>query len=200
MTAVIIVPASMPSIGFENIVKNSAVLGFSARGFMALHIVSIPVINTESPITAHEAFCTLSFFENTKGREAAADKKYIIYSPENRAEVLCEKANKADVAVVPIFAPSISPAAAARLSTPLSTKLTAITLTAEEDCKKAVVTEPKRTERLVVEQQAESMWEIFDLDKLSMFLVINFMPKKKNPIPPSSIMILVITSSPFSYN
>ena len=103
------------------------------------------------------------------------------------------------VTVVPILAPIITPADSTRVSKPALTKLTVITVVAEEDCTRAVIRNPVKTPR--------NLFLVIEL-KICLILLpaafcipslITFIPKIKNPRAPKRFKKSYTPNCIFSY-
>ena len=108
-----------------------------------------------------------------------------------RAKMLISTANPRNeiihtVIVVPMFAPIITEMACVRESRPALTKLTTITVVAEDDCIRAVINKPVQTpaKRLVV--MADKIVRILLPATFCNPSLIIFIPYKKSPREPTS--------------
>ena len=143
-------PASIPNIGFENIVNIPVNSGTSASGFTAPLIVSIPNINTENPINMAPTSLRLScppLIIRIMPTSASTGVKEDGFSRRIKKFWLSipVRLSSHEVSVVPILAPIITLTACERVIRPEFTNPTTITVVAEDDCMTAVTPAPRST-------------------------------------------------------
>ena len=90
------------------------------------------------------------------------------------------------VMVVPILAPITTPIDSRRESNPALTKLTTITVVAEEDCMIAVISRPVKTPFILEEVMAAKIFLSFEPATFCNDSLIIFIPNKNIPRDPMS--------------
>ena len=151
-TAVRTAPATTPRMGFENIVINCVNSGTPLSFSVAPDIISNPNISRPKPTIIVPAVFFLSDFVNiaktiptTAIIAVSVSKLKIFIIPEASPPPNEDRLTSHAVAVVPIFAPIITPITCESFIRPEFTKPTIITVVADEDWISAVTAAPKIT-------------------------------------------------------
>lgn len=127
-----------PKIGFLLILMNKSVKNLeSFRDATEFSINCIPINISPKPIIAFPMALILSFFERKERRNPKANI--------GKPKPVSLKAMIWAVAVVPMFAPNITPTVFSKLIVPELAKLTTIMVVAELDCMRAVNKAPRVT-------------------------------------------------------
>ena len=143
-------PASIPSMGLENLVSIPVNSGTSASGFTAALIVSMPNISTAKPSITVATLFGLSFLENIRIPTATiariGEKEVGLHICTKNEELSIPVMPRIHaVIVVPILAPMMMPTACCSFMMPELTKPTTMTVVADEDWITAVTPAPTST-------------------------------------------------------
>ena len=182
-------PARIPSIGLENIVRNPANSGDSANGATAPLINSIPIMSRPNPNSMEPRLLCVSFLINvtsiTPAKAKAGANASGFRSCINRLSPLTPVSERIqEVAVVPIFAPIITPTACSSFIIPEFTKPTTITVVADEDWITAVTPAPSSTAVIGLDVAFSRKDSIFPLEAFDNPCPITCIPYKNMAIPP----------------
>jgi len=181
--AVIPNPKRSPKIGYlPNVANKSVNPLYSANGFTATFIDSIPVNSKPKPINTSPTCLYFSLPPN----------KYSKIPIPNASGAKPVKSNDTiwAVIVVPIFAPIITPTACGSPIRPALTKPTTITVVALELCITAVTTAPRITPIKMFLVKSSIIFFILDPATFSNDSPIRFIPYKNRPRPPKRLITI----------
>ena len=196
MIAVTMHPIPIPRIGFENSCIRRAKVSDAASGCTMALMICIPIIRIANPIsTIPRSFFRLSFclaFErNNKITPAIASKGAYVDGFKKRIHKLSPcmpvRLKIHGVAVVPIFAPIITPTVCDSCMMPELTNPTTITVVVDELCRMAVTTAPSNTPMTGFDVLLSNMPCSLLPDSVSSPFPNKFIPYRKRARPPIQV-------------